>query len=179
MLKQSTSRQDGFTVLEIVVVATIVLVLVGVSIPAFEKWQEKAKKVTCISKMKAIHGAFAAAITDQGEWPQIPTNEEGELPDWDQKDYFQFWIQEMEKYGLSHNSWVCPSDEDAIRQMRTEGTENFVGSYIPSWFSGGSNTPFKWNQPWVVERAGFHGGGHHVVMPDGSVTESTNPFSGR
>ena len=151
-LTASCAGNRGFTLLEIVVTSAVVLVLIGVSIPVFDKWQEKARKVTCISKMRAIHGALGSAVTEKGEWPQIPT-ENGEPPQWSQTEFFQFWIDQMEGYGLSREAWVCPSDEVSLLQLKTGDLENFTGSYVPTSFGPGANTPFKWNQPWLVERA--------------------------
>ena len=176
------NQRCGFSLLELLVTVSLVALIIGISIPSYQKWTARAKKATCISKMRTIHSAFSSALIEKGEWPQIPTDDEGNLPKWDQSEYFAFWLRTMEPYGLGPDSWVCPADEDAVASLKTKGKKDdadYIGSYIPTWFSPGSSTPFRWNQPWLMERAGFHGKGHHLMMPDGSITETANPFSGR
>ena len=172
----SSGKSSGYTLLEVLIVVAIVALLIGISFPAYNKWREGANSAVCRSKMRTIHGAFSAAIADNGEWPQIPTKENGDLPDWDQAEFFQFWQRTMEPYGIAKDTWICPSDTDANLQFKVKDPE-LTGSYIPAWFGPGAATPFKWKQPWLIERAGFHGKGHLVAMPDGSIQEFSNPFA--
>ncbi|MDF1813452.1 MAG: type II secretion system protein [Verrucomicrobiales bacterium] len=169
-------RSAGFTLLEIIVAVSIVTILVTISIPLFSHAKARAHKAACISHLRAFHGAFSSAIQDQGHWPQPPLDE-GE---WDENKYFRWWIAEMEKYGVGENMWRCPGDKAAIEfEQKVSREKFFTGSYVPSNFDDSSTAPFRYNQPWVLERGTNHGRGSHVLMPDGSVSERSNPFAGR
>lgn len=63
--------------------------------------------------------------------------------------------------------------------MMNEDEDMVYGSYIVTRFDKMAQTPFRWNQPWAMERGNFHRTGSHVLMPDGSVNSTRNPFYGR
>jgi type II secretory pathway pseudopilin PulG len=169
--------QVAFTLLELLASICIIGTLVALSFPAYGRFKSKAHQAACVSNLRALHGAFAAAIQDQGHWPQPPL-EEGE---WDENRYFKWWVTEMEKYGASENTWRCPADKTRLEmeQQISSDKDFFSGSYVPSHFDKIPSSPFRYNQPWVVERGGNHGKGGHVLMPDGSVDVRSNPFVGR
>ncbi|MDF1823289.1 MAG: hypothetical protein P1U68_01530 [Verrucomicrobiales bacterium] len=112
--------------------------------------------------------------TEHGKWPQL---EEGEYK-YSEEEFFKFWLAATEPYGAGPDTWICP--EDRRLERRLEGDElGTIGSYAVTRFDAKSQSPFKWNQPWLIERGSFHGGGAHMLMPDGSVQSSSNPFFGR
>jgi len=166
----------GFTLLELLVSIGIVAVLLSISAPVYSRFKSKAHQAACISNLRALHGALSSALQDQGHWPQPPLHE-GE---WDESRYVEWWITETEKYGASENTWRCPADKRILEMEKMNSDkDHFNASYFASKFDDNPNSPFRYNQPWVVERAGHHGNGGHVVMPDGSVDVRTNPFLGR
>ncbi len=174
----SRSNSRAFSLLEIIVAIAVIGVLVGISIPLYRNFIQRAHKAACISHLRTLHSAFATAIQDQGHWPQIPLGE-GE---WNESRYFQWWVDEMEQYGIAEDVWRCPADKKAIELSKRfdDSPEDFyTGSYVPSRFDDNSNSPFRYNQPWLVERSPNHNGRAHILMPDGSVSEHTNPFAGR
>ncbi len=170
------SSNKGVTLLEVLIAVVLVAGLTAVGMGGYSNFRKKAKKAVCVSKMRALHSGFTSAVSDNGEWPQLPVVEDG--PAMTESDYFGFWFKALHPYGFGPDSWLCPSDTRL--RYRTQGdTKENMGSYIPTQFSPGAQTPFRWNQPWLVERAGYHGEGQHVLMPDGSVSSSINPFIGR
>ena len=126
--------------------------------------------------MKAIHNGLTGYLTDVGHWPQVP--EELMKQGATEEDFFGFWITATEPYGLSQDSWVCPSDTRLVQKLN-RGDQEYFGSYGVTQFDKNPRTPFRWNQPWAMEGANFHGGGAHVLLPDGSVQTTDNPFFGR
>ena len=168
---QSKSSK-GISLLELLVTVTIVAILASIAVAISGKFIERAKKVKCISRMRGLHSGFVAYIQEHGHWPQIP---EGELTE---DEFFRIFFVAMEPYGVSEEYWLCPSDEDMLKYTDIE-EDKFYGSYIPTPFDDKSATPFRWNQPWVIERGDFHGGGGHMLMPDGSIQQQVNMFSGR
>ena len=160
--------------LELVVAVSIGILLVSLAIPISSKFIQRAKKARCISNMRTIHSGLSGYVADKGHWPQM---EEGRF-DYSEEDFFKFWITETEPYGLSAETWICPMDRTFERLVGEEGSE-FYASYVVTRFDKKSGTPFRWNQPWAMERGAFHGRGSLILMPDGSIQDSQNPFYGR
>lgn len=173
----SESFQAGaFTLLEILVAIGIVGLIAAIVVPSYETFKERARKAKCMSHMRAIHGGLLGYMTDQGQWPQFP--EELVKPGIEEEDIFRFWVTATEPYGVGQDSWVCPSDAALVRKLN-QGRQEYFGSYGVTQFDDNVRTPFRWNQPWAMESANFHGGGAHVLLPDGSVQTTDNPFFGR
>lgn len=166
----------AFTLVELLVTVGIIMLVIAISIPVMESFRERARKAKCISHLRNIHQGFTGYVTDVGHWPQLPQEMlEGGASE---EDFFGFWISALEPYGLSQESWVCPSDR-ALERRLNETKQEYFGSYIITQFDDRAKTPFRWNQPWAMERGNFHGQGPHILMPDGSIQSANNPFHGR
>tara|TARA_R110000850_G_scaffold202967_7_gene329072 strand:- start:4921 stop:5445 length:525 start_codon:yes stop_codon:yes gene_type:complete len=174
MRPQICNRFGAFTILEVLVVVGIVGMLLAVITPISGSFMKRAKKAKCISHMRTIHAGLLAYTTDVGHWPQM---EEGEF-EFSEDDFFKFWVIATEPYGLSQDVWVCPSDR-ALERMNKLEKQKYFGSYVVTRFDDKAQTPFRWNQPWVMEGGSFHGKGAHMLLPDGSVQDTANPFYGR
>ena len=68
---------------------------------------------------------------------------------------------------------MCPTDlrERNVGEKQSE-RDKFEGSYIPTHFESGTDAPYRWRQPWLLERGDFHGEGALMIMPDGSIEPS-------
>lgn len=137
-------------------------------------FQARAKKVQCISNLRALHSALSGYLTDHRSWPQM----EKDRFNYSEEEFFEFWVTKTEPYGMSQETWLCPSDR-SMHLLMEEMKLKFYGSYSVTRFDENPTTPFRWNQPWAIERGDFHGKGAHILQPDGSVHESQNPFYGR
>lgn len=166
----------GLSLLELILVAAVGLLLATMVIPISATFKERAEKAKCLSHMRTLHTCFVAHISDKGSWPQL-TESKGDMTE---DLYFRFWIKALEPYGAAGDTWLCPSDK-VLLKMKAAGVkkEQHFGTYVPTPFEPGPSIPFRWNQPWVIERGDFHGKGAHMLMPDGSVHDSQNPFYGR
>lgn len=166
----------AWTLLELLVSITLIILLALLVVSISGALKKRAEKVKCISQMRTIHGSLGAHLIDKGSWPQLPTDLE-----MTESEFFRFWIQSLEPYGSAEDTWRCPSDKiyfqnsDATRGARRV----YSGTYVPTPFDANPSTPMRWNQPWLIERGDFHGKGGHIMMPDGSISEATNPFHGR
>lgn len=172
-LRPTLRSQSGISVLEIVISVLIVLALAALTLPVTKGFKDRAEKAKCLSHMRSIHTGLMSYIQDHGHWPQM---EEGEY-EYTEDEFFNFWVEATEDQGLNPEVWICPSDRPEERKIDPQ--KEFYGSYIPVRFDEKPATPFRWNQPWIIERGNFHGKGAHMLMPDGSIQESMNPFSGR
>ena len=171
-----SSTAGGYTLLELIVVVAMIITLLGVVIPLSSTYMERAKKAKCLSHMRTLHSGLMSYYQEVGHWPQMEEDRWNHSED----EFFDFWVSITEDHGLNRDTWICPSDRALERKLKEDkGEDDFIGSYIPTRFDEHPATPFRWNQPWVIERGGFHGKGPHVLMPDGSIHESLNPFNGR
>ena len=68
-MRKRTSRQGGFTLVEIMIVVAIIGLLASIAIPNFVKARTTAYEKACISNLRAIDGAINqwALDTKQGE----------------------------------------------------------------------------------------------------------------
>ena len=68
-MKKRTSRQGGFTLVEIMIVVAIIGLLASIAIPNFVKARSQAQKNACISNLRLIDGAIQqwALDTSQGD----------------------------------------------------------------------------------------------------------------
>ena len=161
--------------LELLLSSVIAIILLSLIAYIGKSAKRRALKAKCISQMRVIHTAFASHLVEEGHWPQILENVDGELSE---DKVFKFWVESLEPYGANQDTWICPSDK-LYREWREDDDGKYFGSYIPTPFDRLPATPLRWNQPWFIERGDFHGKGAHMAMPDGSIQESQNPFYGR
>lgn len=175
-LRRSSSAARApraFSLLEIVASVAIIALLAAISIPSYHAFKRRAEKARCIANLKVLHTGFDSFVLDRNQWPQMPD----EVFEAEESDYFAWWIASLQPYGVGEESWLCPSDK-VVKQLPAGQTE-YASSYAPTHFNPHRYTPFRWNQPWVVERGDFHGRGAHVMMPDGSITTSQSPWGER
>lgn len=62
--KKSTSKKKGFTLIELMIVISILLVLIGFMIPKFYAYLDKAKKIKAMNTAKQIQTAAMASYGD-------------------------------------------------------------------------------------------------------------------
>lgn len=172
------SGQPGaYTLLELLVTVALVAILLTLIFPITDSIRKKAEKVKCMSHMRALHASLSAHLEDKGHWPQVPRNADN----WDESRFYRFWVTSLEPYGSSRDTWLCPSDKliFQVKKSELEKENRYFGSYVPTAFDDSPSSPLRWLQPWLVERGDFHGEGGHMLMPDGSISSTQNPFHSR
>jgi hypothetical protein len=135
---------------------------------------KRAKKARCMSNMRNLHSSLSAYLVDVGHWPQM----EEDRFDFTEEEFFRFWVEATAPYGMSQESWLCPMDRDLAVRLG-DMKLNYYGSYNVTRFDKNPATPYRWNQPWAMERGNLHGKGAHILMPDGSIHESMGAYHGR
>ena len=162
-------RKSGFTLIEILMVVVLVTLLITISIPSFTWLRDRASFAGCVSRLRIMHVGFNNYMQDHDMiWPQMSSGPTTKFPT--ESDEWKWWFEQLEDHGVSRNHWICPSD----RELTAKGhTEDYFSSYIPTAFDNFPNTAFRWKQPWVIERTGFHykDKGPNMLMPDGVIAQ--------
>lgn len=165
----------GFTLTELLVTIALIAMLVSIGLVFnWSKVRNKVERATCESNLKTLYSGFSHYLTDYGEWPQIPEGANIDSGDGEEA-YWEFWITTMKQkdYGISEVNWLCPTDRrERAANHKPEEREKFEGSYVPTEFDAGPDSPRAWRQPWFLERTDFHGDGALMMMPDGSIQPS-------
>jgi general secretion pathway protein G len=68
-LKERNSRSAGFTILEIVVVLTILAIIAGVSVPVYQRMVLHAKETTLKQDLKLMRDQIDKYVADRDESP--------------------------------------------------------------------------------------------------------------
>ena len=63
-IKKSAPKKKGFTLIELMIVISILLVLIGFMIPKFSAYQDKAKKIKAMNTAKQVQTAAMASYGD-------------------------------------------------------------------------------------------------------------------
>src|SRR5436190_6110864 len=148
-------KREGYTLLELLIVVTLVAALASLSIPVYGYLRDKARDAACIGNLRILQlGAAAYMLDHDNIWPQMPQSLDlGESED----DMWKWWNDELKGYGVSKRHWICPSEVASSAEKDSMKTE-FYGSYIPTAFEATPNIAFYWsNQPWFIERGQNHG----------------------
>ena len=151
------------------VVMGIIGVLLTLFSPELGTMRERAEKVVCMGHLRSLHAALGAYLTDNEQWPQYPTDANGDEIELSQEQDEQFWFDALTDYGITQKDWQCPT---LTRQLGlTSGTSDAIKiHYTPTNFDDNPLTPRKWpGMPWLVEVADVHHGGCLMIRTDGAV----------
>lgn len=159
----------AFTLLEVLIVISIIALLASMALPGFGFITRKAEDTTAISRMKRLHSAFDTHIQDKGSWPQRPNEI---LESGNEDKVWEWWYHQLKDFGISKNDWMHPTEEKQINQLPPAERPSFHSSFIPTPFDSGRITPYRWQQPWIIERGDFSGTGPRMVMPDGAIKKT-------
>lgn len=146
---------------------TILAILMAIGTSTFSAFRARAADGACTANMRSLRVSLEAYIQDNNGWPQMPDalmEKENEEPMW------EWWVEELEPYGGNQKYWICPTHIELFtRGRKPEEIPDHWGSFVPTHFDDHPVTPYRWNQPWLMERGDFHGSGAKVLMPDGSI----------
>ena len=97
------SDNNGFTLIELMVVIAIIALLMGILLPSLNRARRQAKKITCISNMRQMGVALQAYLMDS----------ENRLPPSScyLSDPNQYWLKILTRYTGEKLLFRCPSDK--------------------------------------------------------------------
>ena len=172
MLRCPGEGRRGFTLVEVMVVAAILMIFAAMLFPNVEANLSRADRVICTGRLRTLWTVFSARLNDGQGWPQLPSDiRMGTTAEQ------QWWISSSSNsMGLTLKDWRCPSFSRALKNSSNSSQEPYLISYLPTLFDDRPATPRRWGRmPWFTEVAGSHGGVSLSVRADGSVCPSTDP----
>ncbi len=100
--KSQIENHQSFTLIELLVVISIIAILASMLLPALNKARDKAKTISCVSRLKQTGLAIGMYINDyQDYFPAFtPTSPSA-------------YDQKMEKYVPNPSFFTCPSTSEA------------------------------------------------------------------
>jgi prepilin-type N-terminal cleavage/methylation domain-containing protein len=169
-----SSARSGFTLLELLTVCVIIAVLAALGVGLFDQLRDRSERVNCTNNLRGLYSGFQSYVVQHGHWPQNPNK----IAD---KGYDNWWIEEMQKLGISEKAWICPThqrEQKKAAKLSPQGKEKRDPNkkedrqihYLPTPFDHNPATPRRWpTQPWLIEVGNFHGDGPLIIFPDGTV----------
>lgn len=143
----AVSHQGGFTLVELLVVITIIGVLIGLLLPAVQSAREAARRNTCLSNCKQLALALHSYESQNGNFPEgarAHSQENVWSPSW--QSLILPFIEQSELYnriapdsdggvgldGLNQSVHIvpvfhCPSDEPPTPDLTTRKDINYIG----------------------------------------------------
>jgi prepilin-type N-terminal cleavage/methylation domain-containing protein len=164
-----SSRADhAFTLIELIVVLTVIAVLVGIAIPVVSGMRARAQRIQCSANLRSLYVAAESYLQQSGSWPQISEEDS----DTSEQNYAATWIAALKQFGPSEKTWVCPTVQELMQNPDLSKPENMRTDYIAMPFDDKPMTPHQWpRQPWFVEAGDVHHHGNLIVFTDGSISD--------
>jgi prepilin-type N-terminal cleavage/methylation domain-containing protein/prepilin-type processing-associated H-X9-DG protein len=137
-------RRKAFTLVELLVVISIIALLLSILMPTLNKAREQARNVVCASNVKQVVTALVVYAAGNDDYV-IPANTKGKLQPWDSKvaPYFGTKSNDSLKAYLK-----CPQDKKPRLRDNTgkfdewQGSKAMARSYAPNIGLGGYNPHF-------------------------------------
>ncbi len=200
MKTELSSRQAGaFTLLELLLVITIIAILAGLLLPAIQKAKGRARRVQCVNNLKEMGVAFHSFAHDHdGKFPmQVPTNAGGSLEFLRAatnalgSTYFAFrHFQALSNDLVTPRILICPADTRAVadnfRDLKNDQVSYFAGAAAEfdkpdsilagdrniTSFTPGSGTVVRLDSPNAIGWTGdLHEYKGNLLFADGRVEE--------
>jgi prepilin-type N-terminal cleavage/methylation domain-containing protein len=157
------SRKCGFTILELIVVVTVIAILALLIFPAVANVRKQPESIRCMQNMRSLHASFSAYIVDRGHWPQQPRELKSK------EAVAEWWLAEMKDYGAPPEVWQCPTLTRELEEGKRTKNDTPPLHFIPGRFDKNRFSPYRWStQPWLASLCD-HGKGSLIMFPDGHI----------
>lgn len=106
-------RKNAFTLVELLVVITIITILAGLLLPALGKARDAARNITCVSNMKQLGVAQMEYGGDYANY--MPASHNIDPTEWDSQDVNGYWEYRWETtVGHYMGGWSKRSNESQL-----------------------------------------------------------------
>ncbi len=68
-MRKRINREEGFTLIELMVVVLIIGILVAIAVPVYFSAQTNAKEKTCKANLRTLDGALQTYAAETGDYP--------------------------------------------------------------------------------------------------------------
>lgn len=150
-MRKRRQRENGFTLVELLVTIGIILILISILLPAVNTARRKAKSVQCQSNLKNLEQAFAAyCLSNNGRSMSyvVPPSTYKPIGQQLQYGYPSFWVGVLMPFGVNSSILACP---EAYEPNPNGG----VGTATLGW--GGPGNPYANRIGTNVGGYGFNG----------------------
>ncbi len=122
-------NRPAFTLVELLVVTTILGVLMGLLMPAVQSARAVARRTHCGSNMRQVGlGVLMFADTHNGKWPETTHSVE---PDSETGDFTKAWIYTVAPYLESVDAIrICPDDPLAADRLKAKLTSYTLNGWL-------------------------------------------------
>lgn len=167
---------DGFTLLEILVVLTILALLLGLAVPELNRYIDRANSTACAANLRSIGLAVRNYINENdGTFPIIETNPDN--PIYPDDVEARPMLETLEPYGITARTLRCPADVRGRNYFAQRGTsyewrpvvddENFQAPKIYTRRGERSVNPARVRL--VIDIDAVHNGRQNQLYGDGRV----------
>jgi prepilin-type processing-associated H-X9-DG protein/prepilin-type N-terminal cleavage/methylation domain-containing protein len=115
---------SGFTLVELLVSMTIIVMLIGLIAPQFKKVTAKAQSTKCLNNLRQVGvSAMLYAADNNNRFPLVESMPSDEVYDEDVDGVNPKPLYEtLEPYGLSRDTLKCPTDIAGLNYFAKEGS---------------------------------------------------------
>ena len=167
-----SGNTSGITLLELIVVISIIAVLAAITMPILRSVRARAQRVQCTVNLRNLHVAVALYVQENNHWPQIASDSGDEDDEQGDSSFAQEWIAALAPYHVDKKSWICPTQQNFLGNPDYLSTGNERVDYLAMPFDDKPMTPYQWpRQPWFVESNDVHGHGQLIIFTDGSISD--------
>jgi len=122
MVRSQRKSPPGFTLMEMLVTISIIVLLVGLLLPVLSDARHAAQRTACLSNLRNIGGGLGFYMNDNaGLLPEVQT-----IP---VDPYAPTIMDALERYLPQPAIWHCPSDDVLFDELGTS-YEYFIGFYF-------------------------------------------------
>ena len=103
----AVDRRRAFTLVELLIVITVIAVLIALLLPALARTREQARRVQCLANLRQFGTIFIFYAEDYERYPRSHPGGTGRVDGFVTKE-----AAELFKYGLVTRTFACPSTTD-------------------------------------------------------------------
>ena len=129
MNKRESRHCNAFTLVELVVVMTVIAILAALLLPGLAGSKRQAQQTACMNNIKQITLAGLMYMSDTGH--DLPSNEPG--PSRYDPNAPAFWWDALAYYGTAGNVRLCPSTLNPPSEPPDSGTDGTANLPWGNW----------------------------------------------